>query len=199
MAVRKDKKVQTHKKIVEQASHLFREKGIDGAGVAEVMKAAGLTHGGFYAHFTNKDDLVLESFQYAIDTKRKQWFKGLDDMDDETWISRVIARYLRNDHKEGLADGCAFAALGSELARADDFMKAALEPQIREVATCIAQHLDGPRPDPKKCAEGAGNRALALYALCIGGMVLARSVKSRRMSDRILKASREFAAKGVKY
>jgi len=199
MVVRKDKKVQTHRRIVEEASHLFREKGLNGAGVAEVMKAAGLTHGGFYAHFTNKDDLVLEAFQHAIDTKAKTWFKGLDDMDDDTWVKRLIARYLRNDHKENVADGCAFAALGPELARADDFMKAALEPQIRDVATTIAQHLDGPKPDPKKCAEGAGDRALALYSLCIGAMILARSVKSRRMSDRILKASREFAAKGVKY
>jgi len=89
------------------------------------------------------------------------------------------------------------AALGPEMGREGELVKEVVEDHVREAMTALAQHMPGPRPIRGKCAVGAGDRAVALYALMIGGMMLSRTVTSRRLSDRVLRSCREMAYREI--
>ncbi len=197
MASRKEQKEKTRRTIVENAADMFREYGISGAGVSDIMKEAGLTHGGFYSHFESKEELVGESLDYALTERRSHWFRKLEGLDRLAWLKKVISRYLRGEHRDKPHAGCAFAALGAEAGREGDMAKEIMEGHLRETMTALAQRMPGPRPIRGKCAVGAGDRAVALFAMMIGGLMLSRLVKSRRLSDRILRSCREMAYRDI--
>src|SRR6266404_2948082 len=108
----REEAAETRKRIVRAAARQFREKGIAAAGLAELMKAAGLTHGGFYKHFTSKDQLVAETTAAALDTL-------LEEMDAHPTINAAVAVYLSTRHRDNPPSGCPLAAIGSELSRSD--------------------------------------------------------------------------------
>jgi len=180
-------KDETRRKIVDVASHRLRELGVDGAGVARIMGDAGLTHGGFYAHFASKAELVREAMQAAFTTNRKRWLDGLERLDDATWLRRVLRRYLNPTHRDTIGDGCPFAALASDVAREGPEVRAVMEKELLETVDRLAEHL--------RAAEGdrARDRALALAALCGGGILMARAVADPALSDQILEACQELA------
>ncbi|MCW9032746.1 MAG: TetR/AcrR family transcriptional regulator [Alphaproteobacteria bacterium] len=197
MVSRKEQKEQTRQAIIESAADMFREYGISGAGVSDIMKEAGLTHGGFYSHFDSKEELIGESLGYAFKERRNHWFRKLEGTDKMTWLKKVISRYLRGDHRDKPHEGCAMAALGAEVGREGEMAKEIVEEHVRETMTALAQRMPGPRPIRGKCAVGAGDRAVALYALMIGGLMLSRNVNSRRLSDRVLRSCREMAYREI--
>ena len=162
-----------HERIVEEASRLFRERGFENVSVAEVMKAAGLTHGAFYAHFGSKEELEAAAVAYGqkISLGRAQRSEG-----DKTKGPYAADRYLSQWHRDNPGDGCTMAALGAEVARSSPELKAAFEEGFEEIISA-----------------SAGDREEAMFwlAAMIGGVVLARAVRDPRLSDEILESVRQ--------
>jgi len=161
-----------HKRIVREASRLFRERGFDSVTVAEVMKAAGLTHGAFYAHFRSKEELQEAAVAYGqkVSLGRVQRSKSKKSK------GSYADRYLSRRHRDNPADGCTMAALAQEVARSTPAVKTALEQGLQEILS----------------ARG-GDRREAIFraAAMIGGIVLARAVQNPRLSAEILESVRE--------
>jgi len=161
-----------HEQIVKEASRLFRERGFENVSVGEVMKAAGLTHGAFYAHFGSKEELQTAAVAYGqeVSLGRLQRSKG------KTTKGSFADRYLSRRHRDNPGDGCTMAALAQEVARSTPELKAAFEQGLENMLS----------------AEG-GDRKEAIFraAAMMGGVVLARAVQDPRLSEEILKSVRQ--------
>jgi AcrR family transcriptional regulator len=117
MRYSREHKLETHARIVKKASVRLREKGAHGVGVADLMKEAGLTHGGFYAHFDSRDALVIEAFGYAMDRGTERWRKVMEQIPPEKRFSTIVESYLTPLHRDDPGNGCAIPTLGAEIAR----------------------------------------------------------------------------------
>jgi TetR/AcrR family transcriptional repressor of nem operon len=173
-------------RILDAAARRLREDGIDGAAIVPVMRDAGLTHGAFYSHFSSKDDLASAAFGRAITTGRSHWIKP---MRGETWSARLSSlakRYLTPAHRDELSTSCGFATLSSDAAHASEQFRASYE---RELRISLAAIRDGDDSDDRL------DDAIALMAICVGGMSLSRAVVDPKFSARILRVARETAAK----
>jgi TetR/AcrR family transcriptional repressor of nem operon len=165
-----------HERIVKEASRLFRERGFENVTVAEVMKAAGLTHGAFYAHFHSKAELEVAAVAYGqeLSVSRVRSYgatkKGRKDYADH---------YLSASHRDNPRDGCVMAALAPEVARSTPELRAAFQRGVEEILSVNG----GDRKD-----------ALFRMAALLGGVVLARAVKDEQLSDEILSSVRQKAS-----
>ncbi|MFT4275724.1 MAG: TetR/AcrR family transcriptional regulator [Rhodopseudomonas sp.] len=187
MRYSKEHKQETHDRIVRRASVKLREKGAHGIGVADLMKDAGLTHGGFYAHFASREALVIEAFSYAMDRSTERWRKLAEDLPPEQRLAALVDGYLSADHRDDLGRGCAVPALGAEIARESPKARKAFAAKLDEmIAMIAAQYVDAP---PK----AARKQAMATLATMMGTLVLARIAGSGELSDEILAAGREAA------
>lgn len=172
-------------RILDAAARRLREEGLDGAGIVPVMRDAGLTHGAFYSHFDNKDELANAAFARAISTGRPRWIKP---MRGESWAARLTSlakRYLTTAHRDDLSTSCAFAALSADAARASDDFRSVYERELRGALAAICGDEDSERLDD----------AIALMTVCVGGLSLARAVADPQFSARILRVARGVAAK----
>ena len=160
-----------HRRIVEEASRLFRERGFENVSVGEVMKAAGLTHGAFYAHFASKEELQAAAVAYGqkVSLERVQRNKAMR-------TKGYADRYLSPRHRDNPGDGCTMAALGQEVARSTPELKTAFERGLEEILSAEV----GDRKD-----------AIFRTAALLGGVVLARAVQDPRLSDEILRSVRQ--------
>jgi TetR/AcrR family transcriptional repressor of nem operon len=171
-------------KILDAAARRIREEGLDGAAIVPVMRDAGLTHGAFYSHFSNKEELANAAFTRAITTGRAHWIKPSRG---ESWGARLTGlakRYLTTAHRDDLSTSCGFAALSSDAAHSSDDFRSCYERELRGSLTAVCEDDDDRLDD-----------AIALMTVCVGGMALARAVADRKFSDRILRVAREAAAK----
>jgi TetR/AcrR family transcriptional repressor of nem operon len=161
-----------HDRIVKEASRLFRERGFENVSVGEVMKAAGLTHGAFYAHFGSKEELQAAAVAYGqkVSLGRVQLSKSKKSK------GSYADRYLSQWHRDNPGDGCTMAALAQEVARSKPEVKAALEQGLEEILSA--------RDEDRK-------EAIFREAAMIGGVVLARAVQDPRLSDEILESVRQ--------
>ena len=162
-----------HDRIVKEASRLFRERGFENVTVGEVMKAAGLTHGAFYAHFGSKEELQAAAVAYG----QKVSLERVHGSNNSKKAKGSYAdRYLSSRHRDNPRDGCTMAALGQEVARSTPELKVAFEQGLEEILS----------------AKG-GDRKEAIFqtAAMIGGVVLARAVQNPRLSDEILMSVRQ--------
>jgi TetR/AcrR family transcriptional regulator, transcriptional repressor for nem operon len=107
MRYSKEHKQETHARIVKKASVRLREKGAHGIGVADLMKEAGLTHGGFYAHFDSREALVIEAFAYAMDRSNERWRKVAEQTPPEKRLATIVESYLTPVHRDDPGHGCA--------------------------------------------------------------------------------------------
>jgi TetR/AcrR family transcriptional regulator, transcriptional repressor for nem operon len=180
-------KAASRQRILDAASRRVRRDGLDGASVASVMKDAGLTHGGFYAHFPDKAALVAAALVAAMDESRASWVKDLDRLGPEEAQRQILGRYLSRPHREMPAAGCPMAALGSELARAPKATKRGFDAALEATAAALEPHLALSR------TLDARAQALATLALCVGGLTLARMVEDPDLADAILLAARRLA------
>jgi TetR/AcrR family transcriptional repressor of nem operon len=183
---RTESKRESLEKILDAAARRLREEGIDGAAIVPVMRDAGLTHGAFYSHFSNKDELATAAFSRAIATGRPHWIKP---MRGESWGARLAGlakRYLTPAHRDDLSTSCGFATLSSDAAHASEQFRAGYEHELRTSLAAI-------RGDDE--SDDRLDDAIALMAICVGGMSLSRAVIDPRFSTRILRVARETAAK----
>ena len=181
MRVSRAQAQENRERIVQEAGRLFRERGFDAVGVADVMKAAGLTHGGFYGHFKSKDDLIAQAMRACAAPVLEGWREEAQTDGPEA-LKAIAGRYLSAEHLEGPGDGCLMAALGPEIARAD----AAVRGPVTEVAQGIVEVLQ--ELTEGDTAAERRRRALATYAGWIGAMVLARASDDEAFSREVLEA-----------
>jgi TetR/AcrR family transcriptional repressor of nem operon len=178
-------KAKTHKHIVSIASKRFREKGLAGFGIAELMKEAGLTVGGFYKHFDSRDDLVAE----AVDSAFGGWKRRVDAAKSggpPVSLAKLLEDYLNEAHRDNPGTGCAFSALAPEIARSDRRTRSLTSEQVRDDIQLIATLLPG--RDRRK----ARSRAILILSALVGAMSLARAVSDEALSREILKAVSEY-------
>ena len=192
MRYAQEHKAKTRQKILKAAARLFREFGYDGVGVDAIMAEAGLTAGGFYAHFSSKRALFDEALATALEASKATHAAakgaGAASADDAGQLRLTIKSYLSRQHRDQVADGCPLPALTPDAARGGEASRANYERQLLQYVNRLEALLP----------EGAAGRrdiALALMAQCVGGLMLARAVKDERLSDRILKACRQAALK----
>ncbi|MCH8110374.1 MAG: TetR/AcrR family transcriptional regulator [Proteobacteria bacterium] len=186
MRYRPGHKQRTHGRIVAEAAAALRRDGVRGATVERVMTRAGLSHGGFYAHFSSKDDMAAAGLAAAFAETRAALFGDLGDATDEDWIHQVMARYLGRAHRDAEDAGCPLPHLAGELARARGSLKHESEQGLEDYAAAISTRLAGGG------SEGRSN-AYALLALMVGGIALARVAADPGLSDQILRACRRVA------
>ncbi|MDU8913180.1 TetR/AcrR family transcriptional regulator [Aestuariicoccus sp. MJ-SS9] len=175
-------KLKSRRRILDAASAQFREKGIEATSLSDVMKAAGMTHGGFYRHFTDKDELVAAAFRNAVD----DLISEIEALPDRSVRDRAradyIATYLSQDHVDRRAAGCPLAALGSELARVGGGTRTGTAEAVDRVATFLG-------------ADGVPAGGYALLSLLVGAVTLARLADDPAQSQAILDAARAAAEK----
>ncbi|WP_176561975.1 TetR/AcrR family transcriptional regulator [Mycolicibacterium palauense] len=191
--VRAANKRASRERILDVAAQRLRLKGLDGTAIAPVMAEAGLTHGAFYAHFASKDQLTGAAFAHALDAGRARW---ITPRRGESWRSRLHAlaeRYLTSEHRDDRANGCGFAALGSEAAHASEEFRAGFERELRTSLAAICGDPDGTHTDESH-TDTHTDDAIALMAVCVGGLALARAVPDEEFSTRILRVARQAAA-----
>jgi TetR/AcrR family transcriptional repressor of nem operon len=182
-----EQKQATHERILEAASSLFRRQGFSATSVENVMRAAGLTVGGFYAHFGSKQELLKETLSRVMGRRRVEWLQGLEDLKGPEWMSHLVRRYLSRAHRDAEVPACILPAAVSDVVRGEPELKETLAREVEKMAEAIAEHLPG---DERASAR---ERALAAYALCIGTLALARATKGTPLSDELLSASRKIA------
>ncbi|NVN87414.1 MAG: TetR/AcrR family transcriptional regulator [Rhodopseudomonas sp.] len=185
MRYSKEHKLETHARIVKKASVRLREKGAHGIGVADLMKDAGLTHGGFYAHFDSREALVIEAFAFAMDRSTERWRKLVSELPPQQRLAAIVNSYLTPTHRDDPGRGCAVPALGAEIARESPKTRRAFAAKLEQMLEMMAsQIIDAP---PK----AARKQAVATLATMMGTLVLARIAGSGELSDDILEAGRE--------
>lgn len=185
MNTKVEQKERTHSAIISSACKLLREKGIGGARVADVMSGAGLTVGGFYAHFASKEALVDEAIRRTAAFMRARLFDRIEEKPLAARAEVVLKRYLSAVHRDDAANGCPMPAIVGEVSTAAPEHRDVLAEQISDLAEELIKHL------PK---ESSSKRmtALGMIALMYGGISLARAVKGTELSDEILRACRAF-------
>jgi TetR/AcrR family transcriptional repressor of nem operon len=187
MRYSKEHKQETHARIVKKASVRLREKGAHGIGVADLMKEAGLTHGGFYAHFDSREALVIEAFAYAMDRSNERWRKVAEATPPEKRFSTIVESYLTTVHRDDPGHGCAVPALGAEIARESLKTRKAFSAKLEQMVDMMAdQILDVPR-------KAARKQAIAALTTMMGTLVLSRIAGNGEFSDEILTSGREAA------
>jgi len=185
MTTRADRKRESLERILEGASKKLREEGLNGAAIAQVMRQAGLTHGAFYSHFANKDELARSAFHYALDKAQPQWFEA-GKQEGESWpkrLKRLAASYLSPSHRDNRANGCAIATLVSEVPTATDTFRQTYRARVETTLQAICG-------DVGAVDEEQLDEAIAFLVLCIGGINLSRAVDDPDLSARILAACR---------
>lgn len=162
-----------HERIVKEASRLFRERGFEGVTVGEVMKAAGLTHGAFYAHFGSKQELQEAAVAYGQELSAA---RARSHGATKKGRRAYAHRYLSTRHRDNPGDGCTMAALAQEVARSTPELKTAFERGFEEILSA-----------------GGGDRKEAIFhtAALIGGVALARAVNDEQLSNEILESVRQ--------
>lgn len=173
----KEHKLATRQRIIETAGRRFKRDGIDGSGVATLMKDAGLTNGAFYAHFESKEDLVATAVSEQLRGQR-EWLTSFEP--GRTGIELMVRTYLSPEHRDNPEDGCPSAALLDEISRCPDPTKQAYTDSVLGIIDDIAARL-APR-DPRS----ARVKVLGVYALMVGTLQLSRALADRRLSDEVL-------------
>jgi TetR/AcrR family transcriptional repressor of nem operon len=185
MRYSKEHKLETHARIVKKASVRLREKGAHGVGVADLMKEAGLTHGGFYAHFDSREALVIEAFADAMDRSTERWRKLAEQTPPEKRLATIVRTYLTPLHRDDPGHGCAVPTLGAEIARESPKTRKAFSAKLEQMIDILAAQI------PELPRKTARKQAMAVIATMMGTLVLARVAGNGDFSDEILGAGRE--------
>ncbi len=189
MRVSREKAALNRDTVVKAAGDLFREKGFDGIGVADIMQAADLTHGGFYRQFKSKDDLAVQASKAVMARSAAHWAKTLDEHPDDA-LKILIERYLSTKMRDDRSHSCAFASLGADAARQGRPVRKAFADGLRPLIDVLTKLVPG-------AAKAARRRkALSAMSQLVGAMVLARAVDDAAFSEEILAAAKADLLRG---
>ena len=182
------KREQTHERILRSAARAIRKLGYEGVGVADVMKEAGLTHGGFYAHFASRDSLLAQAAEQAGAESIENLSRAVARAKPGEELMALVDSYLADQHAEAAEQGlgCALAAAGSEVPRQHEEVRHAVGRRIRELIGLVERQFH----DWGKNA--AHEKAMAIVASMVGALLLARAVGDPQLSKSIRKAAREL-------
>ena len=172
-----EEKAVSRAKIVAAAAHRIRESGLTGFSIADVMKDADLTHGGFYGHFSSRDELVAAALDQALRESRVVY-----QCDLQVSLKQIVTQYLSRAHRDAVSAGCAVVALASEIPRADEQSRAVMDAHIQRYFQKVSAAL------------GDDNHALAIPIVCMinGALTLSRLLDDKTLSDKVLKEARDF-------
>ncbi|NKN35824.1 TetR/AcrR family transcriptional regulator [Agrobacterium sp. a22-2] len=176
MKVSREQMAENRRRILDVASRLFRDKGFDAVSVAEVMKAAGLTHGGFYGHFSSKDDLVAQTLVHALaaDTVGENDFRA------------YVGSYLSPRHRDNAAGGCPTAGLAAAIRHQTPAARTAMSQGLRAQILRIEKAL------PELDAEDRRRTAIGSWAAMVGAVILARAIGDPELADEVLEQTRAW-------
>jgi TetR/AcrR family transcriptional regulator, transcriptional repressor for nem operon len=183
MKVSRDQAVRNRERILDAAAQLFREHGFEGIGVADLMKEAGLTHGGFYGHFSSKDDLIAQASARELTRSLAHWSNFAERASGDP-LSAVADAYLTRSHRDNPGTGCVLAALGPDVSRQGPAVRRAITDYVGSVVDLLVKLIPG------KSKAARRKKAISTYATLVGAMVLARAVDDRALSQEILDAGR---------
>jgi TetR/AcrR family transcriptional regulator, transcriptional repressor for nem operon len=183
MRVSREKAAEHRERIIDAAGALFRENGFGGISVADIMKAADLTHGGFYGHFDSKDDLVAEACRRVMALAIANWERTAERAPDDAFAA-LLTRYLSSRHRDDPGRGCVFAALGADAARSGPVVHDAFADGLEPMIALLA----GSAPGASKPARR--RKAVAAMAGLVGALLLSRAIGKGKLSDEILDATR---------
>jgi TetR/AcrR family transcriptional repressor of nem operon len=183
MRVSRQKSAENRERIVDAASALFRAKGFGGIGVADIMKAADLTHGGFYGHFASKDDLIAQASRRAMARAAGNWSKVVAATPNNPYAA-LLDHYLSPRHRDHPDHGCAFAALSGDAARCGKPVRAAFADGLERLIEVLAGTIPG------RSQAARRRKAVAAMAELVGALILARAVDDAALSNEILDAAR---------
>lgn len=178
-------KAQSHERIVQTAAARFREKGIDGISLADLMKEAGLTHGGFYRHFESRDELVAEAVEVAL-RSGDGTLAALADPTGKIDVARYITEYLSETHRDNPGPGCAITALVGDISRSGERARALYSAHIERVAGRLMQLLGEGRPEAERRAH-----ALHIVMTMTGALSMARAISDPKLSSEMLQIARD--------
>jgi TetR/AcrR family transcriptional repressor of nem operon len=181
MKVTREAAAASRERILESAARLFRENGLDGIGVADLMKDAGLTHGGFYGHFASKDELKAEACARTLERSLGKWTRIVQDERDP--LAAIAKSYLSPRHRDNPGSGCALASIGGDVARQESPVRHAVTEGVKALVDVLASVTPG------KSKAARRRAALAAYSSLIGALVLARAVDDAKLSEEILRAT----------
>ena len=181
MKVSREQMAENRRRILDAASRLFREKGFDAVSVAEVMKAAGLTHGGFYGHFRSKDDLIEHALTHVL--------AGSTGGED---LRTYVDAYLSPRHRDDAGGGCPTASLAAAARHQTPGVRSAMAEGLRRRVDHIGKSL--PEADPAERRRAA----IGIWAAMVGAVILARAIDDPALSDEVLDGTRAWIDGGVK-
>jgi TetR/AcrR family transcriptional repressor of nem operon len=180
-------KAESHERILRIASRQMREDGLGALSVADLMKAAGLTHGGFYGHFCSRDALIEEAFARALGAGAKDAVapgEAAPDAGSAASLRTWVRSYLSRDHRDRPATGCAMAALAGDIGRSDKNLRALFTRYLKRFQDSMTRLVSGDGP-------AARRQALAAVSTMMGALILARAVDDETLSDEILMAAKQ--------
>ncbi len=181
MKVSREQMVENRRRILEVAGRLFRDRGFDAVSVAEVMKAAGLTHGGFYGHFGSKDDLIAQTLAHVLAANAGE---GGD-------LRAYLDDYLSPRHRDNCAGGCPTAGLAAAVRLQTPAARAVMAEGLRSQIDRLGKAL------PELDAAERRRAAIGSFAAMVGAVILARSIDDRTLSDEVLEQTREWIEAGI--
>ena len=182
-----DHRRQTHDRIVEKASYGLRQNGAEGLSVVDLMKLAGLTHGGFYNHFDSRAALVGEAIAFAMDQMTERWKRLANGKGNGERFAALIADYLSPRHRDNPKHGCALPALAADVARSSPSEQQALASKLEKMIDALVELL------PDERLGQARQIATGSIATMVGSIVLSRAVGAGKLSDSILESGRSTA------
>jgi TetR/AcrR family transcriptional repressor of nem operon len=183
-----EKKERSHETILESAARLVRERGISGASVGEVMKGAGMTVGGFYAHFASKEDLIDEALRRTTGELIQRLFARIEEKPAADRAEVILKRYLSAAHRDEQSMGCPLPAVVGEIGTTAGQHGKVLAELVDALGVRLSEQL------PKGKGASVRTLALGLVALMVGGLSLARALRGTELSDEVIRACRQLGA-----
>ena len=191
MRVSKEKAAENRHDILTAAARLFREQGISATGVDAIPKEARLTHGAVYSQFGSKEAIATEAIRLALQDSRRLWQRLVERNGTKKAFPAIVAAYLSREHCDAPGQGCAVAALGSEIARQPQSVREAFTEEFKNGLEFLAGVIPGDD------SSGRYEDAIAVFAGMVGALILARAVNDERLSDRILKVTAKRVTQAV--
>jgi len=174
-------KDESHDRIVQVAAERFREHGIDGIGLADLMRAAGLTHGGFYRHFASREELVVAAIERALG----QGSRAVEAIAKikEAPLTKVVDGYLSAAHRDSLATSCAVTTLAADVARGSNRARSAYTRQVETYLGLLTRLIGGNKQKTTR------RKAIAALSTLVGALSMARAVNDEKLSQEILRSA----------